>query len=90
LRPGHNAEAPLKPSTARAEYWALAMTELPSVSGSAEEAAFREKLAALLRTTPTFPDRPQDLWTILVPGGRHRRACLAALARGRGRRTAWF
>jgi arginine utilization protein RocB len=87
LRLGHNTESLLKPSAARAEYWALAMTELPSVSGSPEEAAFPGKLAALLRAAPAFRDRPQDVWTIPVPGGRHQRACLAALVRGRGRRT---
>jgi arginine utilization protein RocB len=87
VRLGHNTEALLKPSAARAEYWALAMTELPSVSGSAEEAAFPEKLATLLRATSTFRDKPQDVWTIPVPGGRHQRACVAALVRGRGRRT---
>src|SRR5258708_4311612 len=63
------------------------MTELPSVSGSAEEAAFPDKLVALLRGTPTFRGHPQDVWTIPVPGGRHQRACVAALARGPGRRT---
>jgi arginine utilization protein RocB len=87
VRLGHNTEALLKPSAARAEYWALAMTELPSVSGSAEEAAFPDKLAAQLRATSTFRDKPQDVWTIPVPGGRHQRACVAALVRGRGRRT---
>jgi arginine utilization protein RocB len=87
VRLGHNTEGLLKPSAARAEYWALAMTELPSVSGSAEEAAFPEKLAALLRATPMFQERPQDVWTIPVPGGRHQRACVAGLVRGRGRRT---
>ncbi len=87
MRLGHNTESLLKPSADRAEYWALAMTELPSVSGSAEEAAFPEKLAALLRATPTFRERPQDVRTLPVPGGRHPRACLAALVRGRGRRT---
>jgi arginine utilization protein RocB len=83
---GHNIRR-LNPRPERARSWALAMTELPSVSGSAEEAAFPEKLVALLRAAPPFSDQPADVWTIPVPGGRHQRACVAALVRGKGSRT---
>lgn len=82
---GHNRHIRSQPE--RARYWSLAMTSLPSVSGSAEEAAFPSKLIELLRASPAFADRPQDVWTIPVPGGRFGRACVAALVRGRGART---
>jgi arginine utilization protein RocB len=83
----HNLEPALKTRPDRAEYWALRMTELPSVSGSAEEAAFPGVLTALLRQSSAFVDHPDNVWTIPVPGGRHPRGCVAALVRGRGRRT---
>jgi arginine utilization protein RocB len=67
---GHNVRR-LNPRPERARSWALAMTELPSVSGSAEEAAFPAKLASLLRAAPPFADQPGNVWTIPVPGGRH-------------------
>lgn len=79
---GHNSAAAFRPDPARAEYWARAMTALPSVSGSADEAAFADKLVALLKA-----GRFDAVWTMPVPGGRHARSCVAALARGRGRRT---
>jgi arginine utilization protein RocB len=63
------------------------MTELPSVSGSAEEAEFPEKLVTLLRATLPFRDQPESVWMIPVAGGRHQRACVAALVRGKGTRT---
>ena len=83
----HNLEPALKTRPDRAEYWALRMTELPSVSGSAEEAAFPAALTALLQQSPPFIAHPENVWTIPVPGGRHQRGCVAALVRGRGRRT---
>jgi arginine utilization protein RocB len=83
----HNLEPALKTRPDRAEYWALRMTELPSVSGSAEEAAFPQALTQLLRQSPPFKDHPENVWTIPVPGGRHQRGCVAALVRGKGRRT---
>ena len=83
----HNLEPALKTRPDRAEYWALRMTELPSVSGSAEEAAFPQALSQLLRQSPPFKDHPENVWTIPVPGGRHQRGCVAALVRGKGRRT---
>lgn len=83
---GHNSRR-LHPNPERAKHWALTMTAMPSVSGSAEEAAFPMELEALLRATPAFTAHPEDVWTIPVPGGRHPRACVAALVRGRGSRT---
>lgn len=83
---GHNSRR-LNPLPERAEHWSLAMTELPSVSGSAEEAQFPIELAAMLGAAPAFASQPGHVWTIPVPGGRHRRACVAALVRGRGKRT---
>jgi arginine utilization protein RocB len=83
----HNLEPALETRPDRAEYWALRMTELPSVSGSAEEAAFPQALTDLLRRSPAFAAHPENVWTIPVPGGRHARSCVAALVRGRGRST---
>ena len=83
----HNLEPALQTRAERAEYWALRMTELPSVSGSAEEAAFPAALTALLRQSSAFAAHPEQVWTIPVPGGRHQRGCVAALVRGRGPRT---
>lgn len=83
----HNLEPALQTRAERAEYWALRMTELPSVSGSAEEAAFPAALTALLRQSSAFSAHPEQVWTIPVPGGRHQRGCVAALVRGRGPRT---
>lgn len=84
---GHNSGAERSVMSERAEYWALAMTELPSVSGSAEEAAFPDKLVALLRDSPAFAGTDNPIWKIPVPGGRHPRACVAALVRGNGSQT---
>lgn len=83
---GHNSR-PLNPQPERARHWSLEMTRLPSVSGSAEEAEFPHKLADMLRAAPPFAAEPENVWTIPVPGGRHQRACVAALVRGRGSRT---
>lgn len=83
---GHNLRR-LNPQPERVKEWALAMTELPSVSGSVEEAEFPRKLAAMLRAAPAFSEAPENVWTIPVPGGRHARACVAALVKGSGTRT---
>ena len=82
------------PGTAAAR-WAIALTEIPSVTGTADEAGFAGRLVDLLRASPLFDGRlgdrsggrPGDVWTIPVPGGRHARACVCALLRGRGPRT---
>jgi arginine utilization protein RocB len=67
--------------------WAIALTEIPSVTGTADEAGFADRLVALLRASPAFADRPGDVWTLPVPGGLPGRACVCALLRGRGTRT---
>lgn len=59
------------------------MVRRPSVTGTADEASFAPFLAALLRESPAFQDRPNDVWLLDVPGGRHARACVLALVRGR-------
>ena len=71
---------------ARAEHWALTLTRIPSVTGTPDEVAFAETLCGLLRASPAFRDRPDDVWTIPT-GDRLGRASVAALLRGRGRRT---
>lgn len=83
----HNLAPALQTRPDRAEYWALRMTELPSVSGSAEEAEFPRALTALLRQSPAFQAQPENVWIIPVPGGRHPRGCVAGLVPGKGRRT---
>jgi arginine utilization protein RocB len=67
--------------------WAIALTEIPSVTGTADEAGFAERLVDLLRADPLFADRPDDVWTIPVPGGPHARSCVCVLLRGQGART---
>jgi arginine utilization protein RocB len=71
---------------ARAEHWALTLTRIPSVTGTPDEVAFAETLCGLLRASPAFRDRPDDVWTIPT-SDRLGRASVAALLRGRGRRT---
>ncbi|HZH27706.1 MAG TPA: M20/M25/M40 family metallo-hydrolase [Azospirillaceae bacterium] len=72
---------------AAAARWAVALTEIPSVTGTADEAGFAERLVSMLRDRPAFADRPQDVWTLPAPGGLPGRACVFALLRGRGPRT---
>lgn len=74
-------------TAARAAYWATALTEIPSVSGTADEAGFAERFVALLRESPAFAGRSGDVWTIPVPHGMAGRACVCALLRGSGPRT---
>lgn len=68
---------------ARCAWWAEALTRLPSVTGSEDEAAFAAHLVRLLRESPAFADAPQDVWTLPVAGGPHVRHCVLALV-GRG------
>ncbi|MGE0502582.1 MAG: M20/M25/M40 family metallo-hydrolase [Rhizobiaceae bacterium] len=70
-----------------AREWALAMTAIPSVTGTADEATFSERLASKLRESPAFRDDPDAVWTVPVPGGRWSRACVLGLLRGEGART---
>jgi arginine utilization protein RocB len=66
---------------ARARHWALALTALPSVSGTEAEAAFAARLAAMLAPLGA------EVWSIPVAEGRFPRACVCALVRGHGART---
>jgi arginine utilization protein RocB len=75
------------PDPKRAEYWSRLLTSIPSVSGSADEAAFADRLVAALEQAPAFRSERFSVWTIPVPGGRDGLACVAALVRGRGRAT---
>lgn len=72
---------------ARTEYWALALTAIPSVTGSKDEADFSARFVDLLRATPAFAQDTDAVWTVDVPGGAHRRSCVLGLVRGAGRRT---
>lgn len=65
---------------ARAREIALTLTSWPSVTGTAEEAAFASKLAGYL----TGFDR---VWTEAIAGDALGRSNVFALKRGRGRRT---
>ena len=67
--------------------WALALTAIPSVTGTPDEAGFAGRLVELLRASPAFADWPDDVWTVPVPGGLPGRACVCALLRGQGART---
>jgi arginine utilization protein RocB len=66
---------------ARAEYWARALTAIPSVTGSKDEADFAGTLVELLRASPAFEGK-DAVWTVAVPGGKYPRHCVLALARG--------
>ena len=63
---------------ARAREIALTLTSWPSVTGSAEEAVYAEKLARYL-------GHFDKVWTSPIPGDP--RSNVFALKRGRGRRT---
>ena len=71
----------------RTRSWAEALTAIPSVTGSADEASFAGKLEALLRACPAFANAADAVWQIAVPGGRYPRACVLGLLRGTGKRT---
>lgn len=62
--------------------WALCLTERPSVTGTADEAAFGPWLAGQLREA--FPKG--EVWTLPVAPGDPR-ACVALLVRGEGAAT---
>lgn len=75
-----NTPSPFADATRR---WALALTAIPSVTGTADEAACAGRIAELLRASPAG----FEVWTFPVPGGRFPRACVAALLRGTGPET---
>ena len=73
--------------TARTRELATMLVGWPSVTGTADEAAFAQRLAEHLATWPYFRRHPEDLVLAPVPGGRYPRQNLLALVRGEGRRT---
>lgn len=70
---------------AAAKAWALKLTNRPSVTGSADEAAFGPWLAGQLHTHAAFHERT-TVWTLPVFAGDSRH-CVFLLLRGRGQRT---
>lgn len=76
---------PLAPDPNAARAWALALTAIPSVTGTADEAAFSTRFADRLRASPALA--AAEIWTLPVPGGSFPRACVAALVRGSGADT---
>jgi arginine utilization protein RocB len=65
--------------------WALQLTAIPSVTGTADEADAAAAIVAMLHASPSLASA--EIWTFPVPGGRFRRDCVAALLRGEGRQT---
>ncbi len=79
--------SPLAPDPNATRAWALALTAIPSVTGTADEAAFSPRFADMLRASPALAGAAAEVWTVLVPGGRFPRACVAVLVRGCGADT---
>jgi arginine utilization protein RocB len=67
--------------------WALALTAVPSVSRTEDEAALPARLVGMLRARPAFAGRPEDVFELPVPDGLPGLACVGALFRGEGPRT---
>ena len=74
------------PLEARARSFAELLVGWPSVTGSADEARFADRLREELETWPAFKKNPGDLFKVPAPGV-HDRASVLALVRGEGRRT---
>ena len=72
---------------ARTRYWALAMTRIPSVTGSRDEAAFPARLGELIAAEPAFAAGHVSVRIIPVDGDALGRSCVALLVRGKGART---
>jgi arginine utilization protein RocB len=81
------AMPPLAPDPNAARAWALALTAIPSVTGTTDEAAFSRHFADMLRASSALAGAAAEVWTIPVPGGRFPRACVAVLVRGCGADT---
>jgi arginine utilization protein RocB len=79
-------ETALRTAAARTRELSLLMTRWPSVTGSPDEAAFSERLAAHLAATPYFQRHPDQLLTVDSHGEPLTRN-VVALVRGKGRRT---
>jgi arginine utilization protein RocB len=82
-----NPASDVSPLASRALRWALELVGVPSVTGTAEEAAFAVWLRERLSVLPIFTHDPTAVWLIPVPGDPLGRASVAALARGTGDRT---
>lgn len=72
---------------ARTRAWALAMTRIPSVTGTRDEADFPAHLREIVTAAPGLAGPHVSCWTIAVTGDPLGRECLALLVRGRGGRT---
>lgn len=70
----------------RARHFAHLMVGWPSVTNTADEAAFARRLAAELSTWPVFATEAGHLATVPAPGAFDRKSVLA-LVRGQGKRT---
>jgi arginine utilization protein RocB len=71
----------------RARELTMTLVGWPSVTGSADEAAFAGRLADFVAQWPYFLKHPEDLVLAPVPRGAHPRQSLLALVRGNGART---
>ncbi len=65
--------------------WALALTKLPSVTGTEDEARFAGHMLAMLRARSAFRDA--TAWTIPVEADPLGRQVVALLVKGKGRET---
>lgn len=74
------------PRAERARALSIEMTTWPSVTGSDGEAAFADRLKALLAETPYFTAHPDHVF-VRESHGEPARKNLFALVRGKGRRT---
>ena len=73
---------------ARAEFWARALTTIPSVTGSADEAGFGPQLIGLIEATPALAGGLVTIETLDVPASRiPRKIVLLLLLRRGGERT---
>jgi arginine utilization protein RocB len=79
-------ETALSTAARRSRDLSLMMTRWPSVTGSADEASFSEKLRAHLAETAYFKSHPDQLFTVDSHGEPLTRN-VVALVRGSGRRT---
>lgn len=71
----------------RARHFAHLLVGWPSVTGSADEAAFAQRLRGELGGWPIFATESGHLATVAAPGQFTDRASVLALVRGRGQRT---
>lgn len=85
--PGSGEPAAGKELAARAAEWTFELVSMPSVNGTAGEAAFARTLRDRLAVLPFFAADPDAVWLIPLPGDPLGRACVAALLRGQGART---